>query len=142
MFAKPLTPQPPLPGQSHRGEGEYSSYLEELRPWFEQIENGLTTFAENPEPTRSDCHAWSAHPVLGFFQIIAGVTSTAPGWKKVKIAPQPFELKRFDARVAHPDGELRVAYENDRLSIDSPVEAHLFWRGREALLKPGRHTIG
>ncbi|MCC7435431.1 MAG: family 78 glycoside hydrolase catalytic domain [Methanoregulaceae archaeon] len=139
VFASP--PPNPLPArQTTRGEGEFS-YLEELRPWFEQIENGLTTFAENPEPTRSDCHAWSAHPILGFFQIIAGVTSTAPGWKKVKIAPQPFELKRFDARVAHPDGELRVAYENDRLRIDTPVEAHLFWKGREALLPPGPHRI-
>jgi hypothetical protein len=139
MFSSP--PPSPLPArQATRGEGEFS-YLSELRPWFEQIENGLTTFAENPEPTRSDCHAWSAHPILGFFQIIAGVTSTAPGWSKVRIAPQPFELRRFDAKIAHPDGELRVAYENDRLLIDTPVEAHLFWKGREALLPPGPHRI-
>ncbi len=118
------------------------SYLEQLRPWFAQIENGLTTFAENPEPTRSDCHAWSAHPILGFFQIIAGVTSTAPKWSKVKIAPQPFELKRFDAHIAHPLGDLTVAFENDRLVIDTPVQAHLFWQDREALLNPGMHRIG
>jgi len=139
MFSSP--PPSPLPArQTTPGEGEFS-YVSELRPWFDQIENGLTTFAENPEPTRSDCHAWSAHPILGFFQIIAGVTSTAPGWSKVKIAPQPFELRRFDAVIAHPKGDLNVAYENDRLTIDSPVEAHLFWQGREALLPPGKHRI-
>ncbi len=29
-------------------------YLTELQPWKEMIESGLTTFAETPEPTRSD----------------------------------------------------------------------------------------
>src|SRR4029077_1857694 len=55
-------------------------YLAELGEWRQMIERGLTTFAENPEPTRSDCHAWSAHPIVGFFQIVAGITSVAPGW--------------------------------------------------------------
>ena len=32
-------------------------YMAELEPWKEMIRNGLTTFAEAPEPTRSDCHA-------------------------------------------------------------------------------------
>jgi len=49
------------------------------------IENGLSTFAENPEPTRRTAtpgrriRRW-------FFQIVAGVTSIAPGWKKAQIA--------------------------------------------------------
>jgi alpha-L-rhamnosidase len=117
-------------------------YVEELGPWKEMIEQGLTTFAENPEPTRSDCHAWSAHPILGFFQIVAGVTSVAPGWTKARIAPRPGRLRRFDARIAHPRGQLRVAYEDGRLEIDSPVPAELVWRGEQASLEPGRTSVG
>lgn len=119
-----------------------SDYLTELQPWKEMIENGLTTFAENPEPTRSDCHAWSAHPILGFFQIVAGVTSIAPGWKKARIMPHPGDLKRFDARIAHPDGELRVAYENEKFTIDSPVPFEFRWRDKNGEFKEGRHEIG
>ncbi len=116
-------------------------YMHELQPWKEQIEDGLTTFAENPEPTRSDCHAWSAHPILGFFQIVAGVTSIAPAWKKARIAPKPGSLKRFEANIAHPDGNLRVCYENDTITIDTPVPAELRWKGKVQAIEPGRHTV-
>ncbi|MEZ0325941.1 MAG: family 78 glycoside hydrolase catalytic domain [Fimbriimonas sp.] len=117
------------------------NYFELLRPWHGMIEDGLTTFAENPEPTRSDCHAWSSHPVLGFFQIIAGVTSSAPGWTKARIQPRPGNLKKFDARIAHPDGELRVAYEGGKLTVETPVPSELIWRGKKELLQPGGHVI-
>lgn len=117
-------------------------YLEELKPWREMIENGLSTFAENPEPTRSDCHAWSAHPALGFFQIVAGVTSAAPGWTRATIRPRPGKLRRFKARIAHPDGDLTVQYEEGKLTIDTPVPAALTWQGKQADLKPGLHRFG
>lgn len=125
-----------------RREDAPFDYLEELKPWTEMIEDGLTTFAENPEPTRSDCHAWSAHPILGFFQIVAGVTSIAPGWRQARIMPHPGSLRRFDARIAHPDGELQVAYEDGQLTINSPVPFDLDWRGKRESLEPGRHQIG
>lgn len=123
-------------------EPQTFDYLTELQPWKEMIENGLSTFAENPEPVRSDCHAWSAHPILGFFQIVAGVTSTAPGWKKARIDPRPGNLNRFKANIAHPDGHLTVAYENERFEIDAPIDFEMRWRGKRQEFKPGRHTIG
>lgn len=116
-------------------------YMAELAPWKEMIESGLTTFAENPEPSRSDCHAWSAHPILGFFQVVAGVTSVAPAWTRARVEPNPGSLRRFDARIDHPDGELRVRFEDERLHIDTPVPTELAWLGREAVLQPGSHEI-
>jgi hypothetical protein len=116
-------------------------YFEQLKPWRDMIENGLTTFAENPEPTRSDCHAWSAHPLLGFFQIIAGVTSVAPGWTRAKIQPRPGNLRRFDATIAHPDGDLRVAYEEGKLTVQTPVPADIVWAGHKHAVEPGEHIL-
>ncbi|HJP82432.1 MAG TPA: hypothetical protein VJ835_02910 [Fimbriimonadaceae bacterium] len=118
-----------------------ADYLEELRPWKEMIEDGLTTFAENPPPVRSDCHAWSAHPILGFFQIVAGVTSACQGWRKVEISPQPGSLKKFNAQIAHPDGELHVRFNSGGLEIDTPVPARLNWLGKSENLAPGRHRV-
>lgn len=117
-------------------------YVALLEPWARQIEGGLTTFAETPEPTRSDCHAWSAHPLLGFFQFVAGVTSVAAGWRRAMIRPRPGRLKRFDARIAHPAGLLRVEYESERLRIDSPVRFELRWQGKRHSFEPGSHAIG
>lgn len=117
-------------------------YLAELKPWKEMIEQGLSTFAENPEPTRSDCHAWSAHPVLGFFQIVAGVTSIAPSWRKVEIRPRPGSLKHFDAHIAHPAGDLNVSLKDGWLSVDTPVEAVVVWKGKRAEVGSGKHRFG
>ena len=118
-----------------------SEYLAELQPWTQMIEDGLTTFAENPGPTRSDCHAWSAHPILGFFQIVAGVTSSSPGWRSVRIAPNPGPLSRFDAKVSHFDGEIRVSWEDERFKIESPVPVTFEWGGRTQSFEAGRFEV-
>jgi len=112
--------------------------MAELEPWKDMIRNGLTTFAEAPEPTRSDCHAWSAHPILGFFQQIAGVTSTEPGWKKARIAPKTGKLKQFDAKIAHPKGDLTVRWNNGEVEVDSPVPYEFVWKGKKLNAKAGR----
>jgi len=117
-------------------------YISELGPWREMIEENLTTFAENPPPVRSDCHAWSSHPILGLFQVVAGVTSAGEGWKRAQIAPHPGSLRRFDAKIAHPDGLMRVQFEAGKLSIETPVESQLVWQGKSAVLQPGAHSIG
>ncbi|MBC8063575.1 MAG: hypothetical protein H7Y17_01995 [Chlorobia bacterium] len=119
-----------------------ADYLKELEPWREMLAENLTTFAENPPPVRSDCHAWSAHPILGFFQLVAGVTSIGHGWKKARIAPNPGSLKRFDAKIAHLDGDLQVAFENGRFKVKTPVPAQFEWKGKSQLLPPGTHQIG
>jgi hypothetical protein len=35
-----------------------------LEPWRELLRNGFTTTPEHFGETRSDCHGWSAHPLL------------------------------------------------------------------------------
>lgn len=60
-----------------------------LQPWHAMLDNGLTTFAETPEPTRSDCHAWSAHPLYHFFASVLGVRPKAPGCSRISIKPAP-----------------------------------------------------
>jgi hypothetical protein len=118
-----------------------ADYIAQLGPWYEMIENGLTTFAENPEPTRSDCHAWSAHPVLGFFQIVAGVTSVEEGWRRARIAPRPGRLLKFRAEVPHPDGPLSVVLESGRLHVECPVPFELVWADETRQLNAGKHKF-
>jgi len=117
------------------------NYLSVLGPWCAMIEDGLTTFAEVPEPTRSDCHAWSAHPILGFFQQIAGVTSAAPGWSVARIAPRPGHLRRFSAQIDHPAGVLTVNLDVGRCTVDSPVSVQFIRAGVQTDLPSGRHIL-
>lgn len=103
---------------------DYESFLD---PWREQIDMGLTTFLESREPSRSDCHAWSAHPLLGYFQRIAGVTSIAPGWSKCRIAPKPGPTGEFKATIPHPKGLIKVEVKNGQPIVECPVPYDLIW---------------
>ena len=69
----------------HAGMGD--QYLNLLKPWRDMTALGLTTWAEQPEPTRSDSHAWSAHPNFDFLTIVAGIRPKSPGFSSVSIEP-------------------------------------------------------
>jgi len=59
----------------------------DMKLWHDMIDNGLTTFAEKPEPTRSDCHGWSSHPLYHFITSILGIRPVAPGGSALSIRP-------------------------------------------------------
>ena len=67
--------------------GMANRLLDTLQPWRDQLAIGLTTWAENPEPSRSDCHAWSAHLNIEFYRMLLGIHSAAPGFAKVRLTP-------------------------------------------------------
>ena len=72
------------------------------------LDIGLTTFAERPEPTRSDCHAWSASPNYDLLATVAGIRPAAPGFKKVRISPALGDLNEIKAQMPHPMGMISV----------------------------------
>jgi hypothetical protein len=117
------------------------NYLDLLGPWREMLELGLTTTPETPEPTRSDCHGWSAHPPLSLLQLVAGVTSTAPGWSKARIAPRPGSLSCFKAVIPHPSGDIEVGFAEERLVIKCPVPFEFVWKGNETELDSGNYEF-
>src|SRR6185295_15951730 len=92
----------------HAGMGD--QYLRLLGPWREMVSLGLTTWAESPEPTRSDSHAWSSHPNFDLLTIVAGIRPGAAGFKSVEIEPHLGDLKHVRAVVPVPQGEVRVEY--------------------------------
>jgi len=83
-------------------------YYATLQPWREMLAIGLTTFAEKSEPTRSDCHAWSASPIYDFLATICGIMPDAPGFAKVRIAPAMGMLNNVTASMPHPEGMIRL----------------------------------
>jgi hypothetical protein len=59
--------------------GRYDLLMANIRDqWGDMIKHGLKTTIEMPEPGRSDCHAWSAHPLLHLQTKILGLSPIAP----------------------------------------------------------------
>jgi len=128
---------------NHVGEGE--RYLDLLGEWDKMLERGLTTWAEKPEPTRSDCHAWSASPNYEIFRTILGIDSAAAGFKRVVIRPFLGKITRASGAIPHPAGELSVSLarqKDDRLSADvtlpAGVTGEFQWRGQRRALPSGK----
>jgi hypothetical protein len=122
-------------------------YTEMLKPWDDMIATGLTTFAENPEPTRSDCHAWSASPNYDLLATVCGVEPAEPGFKSVKIEPHMGDLTYIKGKMPHPKGNILVDLKKTKkgmtgkVSLPEELPGTFVWQGKNIPLKPGENTI-
>jgi alpha-L-rhamnosidase len=129
----------------HTGLGD--EYLAQLGPWYNMLDLGLSTWAETPEPARSDCHAWSASPNYDLLTIVAGIRPGAPGFKNVHIEPHLEGLHQLNASMPHPNGMIETSYRLDgnrwiaTVTLPTGVDGQLEWKNRVWPLHPGLQTI-
>jgi len=131
-----------------RKSGLADRYIEQLAPWQRMLALGLTSAPENPEPTRSDTHAWSAHPDYGLLATVLGVRPSSPGFRTVIIAPALGPLQHAEGRVPHPPGDIDVSFAREgnhglRAEITLPrgLSGELLWNGKRRPLHDGRQVI-
>jgi len=111
--------------------------LKKLGFWKEMVALGLKTPLEMPEPSRSDCHAWSSHPLFHMHASLAGIRPAAPGFARVVIAPQPGDLTEIQSVIPHPAGTVRLDLRRDGqqwkavVQLPPGVGGGLRWRGVE-----------
>jgi alpha-L-rhamnosidase len=129
----------------HAGMGD--QYLSLLKPWRDMVALGLTTWAEQPEPTRSDSHAWSAHPNFDFLTIVAGIRPKTPGFASVSIEPHLGGLGKVVSAVPTPKGVVEVNYVTStsgvsaEINLPPDVAGDLVWKGRTFSLHPGHQQF-
>lgn len=112
-------------------------FLDETGVFRKQLKDNMTTWAEMPEPTRSDCHAWGASPNIEFFRILLGIDSAAPGFKRIVISPSLGNLKHVSGSIPHPQGTISVTLDiqpdgklKKKISVPSGVECDFVWQGK------------
>ena len=123
-------------------------YYSELKPWRDMLNIGLTTFAEEPEPTRSDCHAWSSSPNYDFFAIICGITPMRSAFSSVRVEPALGELQSATGYIPHPNGFIRVELQRQgthgifaRIALPAHTDGEFVWKGKKQALKSGVQEI-
>lgn len=135
-----------LRAMKHAGLG--NEYLAQLGPWRTMLERGLTTFAEKPDPTRSDCHAWSASPVYELLATVCGIEPASPGFATVRVEPHLGNLQRAEGVVPHPRGEIRVKFKRTgsrgitgEITLPEGVTGDFRWNGKTTALQAGVQSI-
>jgi hypothetical protein len=129
----------------HAGKGELFTGL--MGPWNEMLQNGLTTFAEEADPTRSDCHAWSASPLYYFISLVAGIRPASPGFSTVKIEPHLGTLKKVESSLHHRNGNIKVSLQlvtpglNGTVELPAGLSGTFIWQGHKINLRPGVNMV-
>ena len=127
--------------------GEGDRYLDLLGEWDKMLALGLTTWAEMPEPTRSDCHAWSASPNFELFRTVLGIDSAAQGFKKVVIRPFLGKLPGVSGSIPHPQGEVAVKLVRNQnklaaeVKLPAGVTGEFVWRNARRPLTAGLNKL-
>lgn len=126
--------------------GRTDLYYDLLDPWRDMLDLGLTTFAERQEPTRSDCHAWSASPNYHFLSLVCGIRPTEPGFQNLIIKPTPGSLKWIKASMPVPGGNLSFQYSGSdkavfEIYLPDGIKAKFEYRNISEELKTGSNII-
>jgi len=121
--------------------------LNRLELWHSLVTGGLRTTIEMPEPTRSDCHAWGAHPYFHFLATILGIRPADFGFASVRIAPNLGPLTEASGTLVHPAGPIRVAFTRTGSGLHGEIElpegltGSLDWHGHRHPLVGGRQSL-
>ena len=127
--------------------GRADAWQTKLDPWIKMRDLGLHTTLESPEPARSDCHPWGAHPIFHFHSGILGVRPAAPGFAQIRINPQLGHLMFARGATAHPRGwiitDFKTVEGQVRGFVDLPhqTSGSLLVNGKEHQLREGRHEF-
>ncbi len=128
--------------------GLADEYVRMLGPWRDAIKKGLTTFPENPDPTRSDCHAWSASPNYDLLATVCGIEPAEAGFKSVRIEPHLGPLNWVEAKMTHTLGSIEVKLKRKgpngitgTITLPAGLEGTFIFNGKTIHLKPGSQRI-
>jgi len=125
--------------------GRVDVILERWKLWFDMPAQGFKTPLEKPEPSRSDCHGWGAHPLYHYYATILGIRPGDLGFCSVEITPQLGPLQSASGRLVHPaGGEIVVQVQSEpdghlhgRVSLPPGVGGMLNVNGRVEFLPDG-----
>ncbi len=134
--------------QALKKVGKGGEVIQEFKKWEAFLDQGFTTFPEHGIESRSDCHAWSSHPMYDVLNITCGVSPAAPGFKLIEVRPQLGNLTKIEGKMVHPSGIIKTSFrKNDTGKIDcqivlpSALEGTLIWKTQRLSLKEGSNNF-
>jgi hypothetical protein len=127
--------------------GMADEYLKSLDPWRKLLPLHFSTWPEIPGDTRSDSHAWTAHPIYDLLTLVAGIEPASPGFATVRIAPHLGDLQALTASFPAPGGMITVKYTRRGEALDAIITLRgkttgtFIYKGESHPLHPGDNHL-
>jgi len=121
--------------------------FERLGLWFDLSAHGFRTTPEQPEPTRSDCHAWGSHPLYHFFATLLGIRPASFGFESVEIAPMQGHLSNLSGEMVHPLGKIEAnlqfedSHVRGNISLPPGLTGVFRFAGKKLVLQSGIQRV-
>ena len=121
--------------------------VDRLRTWQTFLDVGFKTFPEHGIVSRSDCHAWNAHPLFHMLTGILGVRPGGLGFDSVVIEPHMGDLRQADGVVPHRLGDICVNFRAADGALHATIElpgglsGQLRWPGQIIPLHEGAQQL-
>lgn len=96
--------------------------FDRLSLWHDLPKLGMKCTPEQPEPTRSDAHAWGAHPMFHLHTTIAGIRPGATEFASIDVSPRLGTLKNLATSMPHPAGMIRFSADRREDEVDLSIE--------------------
>ncbi len=123
-------------------------FFRRLTPWKESLGEGFSTTPEGfGGEARSDCHAWSAHPLFHFLTGVLGIRPASFGFSSVEITPQLGSLPEASGTIPHPLGSIHVHLTKREKHLHAEVElpeglyGTFRYQGQSAPLVAGKQAM-
>ncbi len=126
-------------GRSDLVVGKFDSYRS-------LVEQGVTTWPENPGRTRSECHAWSNAASYHLLRTILGFSIAEPGCRRLNVRPYLDGLGHASGTFATPWGGVSLSFDRKQeqpfeITVPKGVEVSFSYEGMERVFGPGEHQF-
>lgn len=107
--------------------------------WGGMVRNGLTTTIEMPEPTRSDCHGWGAHPAYHMLTGFLGLQPVGLGGERFSLTPRLPAGVALEASAFTAHGPVHLRGSGSQVEIEVPPGVTVETSAGE--LQAGSHRV-
>jgi len=133
--------------ETYRLMEQPAAFFSRMGLWFDLPAQGFKTTPEQPEPSRSDCHGWGAHPLYHYFASLLGIRPASFGFESVEIAPMPGHLTSLSGEMVHPRGVITAdlqfgnGHMRGNVSLPAGLNGTFRYAGKAVDLQPGLQRI-
>ena len=125
--------------------GMYRKYADKLfAGWRWMLEQHCTTWCENPDDPRSECHGWSSAPLYENSAMILGVKPAQLGCQEIEIRPDVDGYEWAKGTVPTPPGYVSVEWQRGgslRISGPKGQMKRVILPGREEILSEDEEIV-